>query len=710
MKKKLLRHICAVVIIITAIFTNNIAAFAADENSVDRESIYSPEEIEYIQNCGKLKVGYVVDRKPVSFKDDNDELCGISRDIFDRIAQISGLQFDYVALPEGDVTYDYLIGENFDLVTSVEYNKENQKAKGILISDPYLSSRKVIVAKPNFRFDMNVNYKVAISTGSQTLRKVIKKYYPNYDLVDYPSTEACFSAVQSGEADLLIQNQYVVEYWLYKPIYNSMKAIPVVELNDQLCFSAVTPLEKDTSGIWQEKEMQINIINKAIAAMSDAEVAGFVITSIMENMYRYTYGDILYQYRYTVIALGLALVLIVILLHANMKIRLRSMRDRADAAAKGEFLSAMGHEIRTPINGLIGLNYMIGQNLDDKDKITDYLKQSASVTQYLLSLVNNILDMSNIQDNKIVSEREPLDLLALVTSAQTLEKSAFEDKDITFNTDIEIEYPVILGDEMHIRQILVNMLDNAGKYTDNGGNVTLKIYQEKLSDKEIKTVMAVIDNGKGMSDEFQKKIFEPFTQERGTVSLGNQGTGLGMAISSMLAKSMGGSLSVKSKLGEGSEFTFEFTAEPTSLPAENKEDSENTPTDENLVKPNILIAEDNDLNSVILIEILTNYGYKVARASNGKEAVTMFEESEIGEYGVILMDLLMPELNGFEATKEIRAAHRPDAKTVKIIACTANSFKEDQENAFKCGMDGFLAKPINVELLLKKLEHFSKPE
>lgn len=693
----------AMLILAVVIFLNCASVFAAGEE-LDRETVFTQEELEYIENCGTLKVGYVQDRMPVSFKDENGEMSGISRDIFDRIAEISGLDFEYAAIPEGNVTYTVLLDMGLDLITSVEYNEENQKARGILISDPYLSRRKVIVAREGFQFDADDHCKVAISTGSQTLRKVLLGYYPNYELVDYPSIVDCFDAVNNGEADLLIQNQYIVEHWLYKPLYDKLKLIPIIDFDDKLCFSAVTPLEKTDDEMWHEKEMQISIINKSIAQISTAEISGIIITSMMENKYEFTFADLIYQYRYTFIVIGVAVVLICIMIHVNIKMHLRSVHDRADAKAKGDFLSAMSHEIRTPLNGLIGLNYMMEQNLDDKKKMSDYLKQSSSVAKYLLSLVNNILDMSKIQENKMEFEHKPVDLSALLNTIETMEKSGMSDKKIAFSIEHKLEYPAVFGDEMRIQQILVNMLDNARKYTHEGGEVTVKAVQEKMSDNEIRTTLTVTDNGQGMSEEFQQRIFDPFTQERNTVSMGNQGTGLGMAICSLLAKSMGGSLSVESKTGVGSTFTFVFTSDPAELSAVMPSPEKSTNTVHTAEKPHILIVEDNELNGQILVEILTQCGYKATHATDGKKAVEVFEASEVGEYGIILMDLLMPEMNGFEASTAIRSLKRDDASTVKIIACTANSFKEDRDKAMESGMNDFVAKPIDIKLLLSKLE------
>lgn len=694
-----LKGAAVVLSVILAGGTIGITAYAEEI----QENSFTEQEKEYIEKSGTLKVGYVHDRRPVSFRGEKDELTGISRSIFDRISEISGLDFEYVELPAGSVTYDYLLGEEFDLVTGVEYNKENQAARGILISEPYLSSRKVIVAKEGLKFEADADFTVAISTGSQTIKKVIADYYPNFKLVDYDTIEDCLDAVNQGRADLLIQNQYVVEYWLYKPSYENLIVIPMMEMDDRLCFSAVVPLEPSEEAL-QEGEELISIINKSIAQISDSELAAYIIAATLDNMYQYTFFDFMYQYRYTVILLSIAVILIGVLLYVNMHSRIRSINARADAKAKGDFLSAMSHEIRTPLNGLVSLNYLMSQNVDDRDKVSGYLKQSSTVAQYLISLVNNVLDMSKLQEKKMELEQAPVNLSLLLATVESVEKSDMEEKGIRFSVEAELPHPEIMGDAVRIQQVLINLLDNARKYTKKGDSVTVQASQTETPDKDIVTCIQVTDTGRGMSEEFQKKIFDPFTQERSTVSKGNQGTGLGLAICSLLAKRMGGSLEVKSKLGEGSHFTFTFLAKPVALAEQAQEKEPEKDAEKVSAKPRVLIAEDNELNGQILVELLEGEGFEVLHVENGKKAVEAFEASAPGEYGVILMDLLMPEMNGFEVSRAIRALNRPDAATVRIIANTANTFQEDRDKAYESGMNDFIAKPIDINELLTKLE------
>lgn len=660
------------------------------------------EEKNYIESHKSVKVGYVRDRIPVSFLNDNGEADGISRHIFDRVSELSGLNFEYVALPMGDVTYDYLLGHNFDLITSVEYNEQNKKAKGILISEPYLSNRKVVVAKHGFEFDYNSKFSVAVCIGSQTLKKVLAERFPNFELKDYNTIPECFDAVNVGEADLVIQNQFVVEYWLSKPKYEALKAIPVIGLDDKLCFSAVVDYN-DKSGVSQnEGQVAINILNKAIAKITDDETVNYTIQGVMDNQYNYELSDFIYRYRYSVILFVVAFIVILLLAIILIRQHLRISESRAEAKAKGQFLSAMSHEIRTPLNGLMGLNYLMSQKLNDKEKLSEYLKQSSVISKYLLSLINDILDSSKLQEKKMDLNIKPIDLNLITETVSSIERNNMYEKKLKYNVISDFKYPCVMGDEIRIQQVLLNLLDNARKFTPKGGKVEFSAKQEITKEKKVVTIFKVSDTGKGMSEEFQKEMFNAFSQELETVSRGNQGTGLGLSICLELAQLMGGDLTCVSQKGKGSTFTFTFASEPAEMPEVDEETEEKAEKSQ----PRVLVAEDNEINGEIILEMLKYEGFQADIVENGKKAVKAFSDSECGTYGIILMDLLMPEMDGFEASKAIRALDREDAKTVRIIACTANSFAEERDKAMACGMNDFVTKPIDVKVLMKKL-HYS---
>ncbi len=695
-----MRKALKVLTILAAVAVMLICAPTVPVSAQGQTPDFTAQEQAYIDSHKTVKVGFVQDRIPVSFSDKDGEFQGISRYVLDRVSKICGINFEYAPLPGGSVTYDILIDGGFDLVTSVEYNEENKNANGILISKPYFSSRKVVVAKENLDFRPDADWTVAVSTGSQTLKKVLEKAFPNFVLKDYETISDCFDAVKSGDADLMIQNQFVVEYWLSKPKYEQLKVIPVRGLEDEMCFSAVVTFKEGQAGpSMEDGAVLVSILDKSIDLLSEDEIGNFTIQGVMENQYHYTFLDFIERYRYAVAISIIAFIIIIILVIILANQRIRIAASKADAKAKGRFLSTMSHEIRTPLNGLIGLNYLMSQKIDDKEKMQGYLRQSSVTAKYLLSLVNDILDSSKLEANKMELVLRPVDLSFVAQTIRSIESGVFEDKNINFTLDHDLAHPWVLADDVRIQQVLLNLLDNARKFTAEGGKVSVSFTQADAADGNVLTTVTVADTGKGMSEEFQKHIFSVFSQELETVSKGNQGTGLGLSISRRLARLMGGDLTCVSKKGEGSTFTFTFLAKPTQ-PQEKTDSAAYFAGGE---KPGILIAEDNELNGEILVELLEGEGFKATLAENGKKALQIFSESAPDTYGIILMDLLMPEMDGFETAKAVRALDRPDAKTVRIFACTANSFAEERDKAFASGMDDFITKPVDVNQLLEKL-------
>lgn len=380
----------------------------------------------------------------------------------------------------------------------------------------------------------------------------------------------------------------------------------------------------------------------------------------------------------TGIMLGVVVVVLCLMMLVIIRISVVSRTAKAEAKSRGDFLSSMSHEIRTPLNGIIGLNHLMQENTQNPEKLEEYLTKSDSTAKYLLSLVNDILDMSKLQAGKI---------------------------------ETEILWSDIIGDETRIEQILMNILGNAVKFTQKDGSITMRVFQVREKSSRVITVYEIEDTGCGMSEEFQKIIFDLFSQEHNNVSRGTHGTGLGMAISFLLAKQMDGTLSVQSKLGIGSCFTFRLPAEIADGVQDTNRKNYAVPEAVDIVqdtapereKVKILVTEDNELNAEILLEILKNAGFSAVRANDGGQAVDIFEASSLHEFGIILMDVQMPVLNGYEATKVIRAMNRSDAKTVIIYACTDNTFKDDQVKDLESGMNGFIAKPIDVDKLMQKL-------
>lgn len=283
--------------------------------------VYTREEIEYIEQGKILKVAYVGDRRPLSFTDETGEFNGISRAIFDRISELSGLKFEYVSLPAGDITYDYLQSQKINLITGVEYNSANMNSKGIFLSRPYISARKVMVSRPGFVYDHNKTYKLGVVAGSQTLRTVLNMKYPNLEIVNYTTIEDCFNALYEEEVDILIQNQYVVEAILSKSIYNAFSVISMEGLDDELCFSTIVSFKGGIGMEESESTLLIGILNKAISQISDAELDSIIMEETLENQYEIDIMDFLYTYRYAiaVVAAVLLILQVVVILYFREK-------------------------------------------------------------------------------------------------------------------------------------------------------------------------------------------------------------------------------------------------------------------------------------------------------------------------------------------------------------------------------------------------------
>ena len=401
----------------------------------------------------------------------------------------------------------------------------------------------------------------------------------------------------------------------------------------------------------------------------------------------------------------LALVSMSVLLYRSKQ---RTVEAHAKAKARSDFLSTMSHEIRTPLNGIIGLNHLMSKSLEDRDKTTEYIHKMGNTAQYLLALINDILDISKLQAGKLDLTNENFCIVSMLDNLWSMQRDTICTRGINFTIEKDIPYPCIVGDEVRVKQVLMNILSNAAKFTPDGGRITVTATQQPGENHTVTTYFRVQDTGCGMSKEFLSHIFDTFTQERNKISSSQKGTGLGMSISYLLMKQMGGDILVESELDRGSCFTVVLPAKICEKkPVEVVKETAPPPEDKELLsvtkRHNILVVEDNELNAEILLEILREEGFTVAHAEDGQKAVQAFQESKPGEFDVILMDVQMQVMNGYEAASAIRELDRPDAKTVKIFACTANFLREDRERAAESGMDDFLTKPIDVAVLLKKL-------
>ena len=387
------------------------------------------------------------------------------------------------------------------------------------------------------------------------------------------------------------------------------------------------------------------------------------------------------------------------------EMELEASRAAAEAAnkAKTDFLFNMSHDIRTPMNAIIGYADLMERHFDDTEKCRDYLGKIKKSGSFLLSLINNVLEMARIESGKMALDEEVCQASDLVDKASSVYADLMERKGISFTTEVDVQTPFYYGDQVKLSEIFLNLLSNAYKYTPVGGSVALSV-KELPSDKEefifLQTVVS--DTGIGMSKDYLPKIFDEFSREYTFTENKIEGTGLGMPIVKKLVKLMGGTIEAASELGKGTTFTVTLPhriSDTESIRQEKESDIDSG----KFVGKRILLAEDNELNAEIAMELFRDFGLDVERAEDGIVCVDKLAKVQAGYYDMILMDVQMPNLDGYGAAKRIRSLSDKEKSRIPIIAMTANVFEEDKKNAIAAGMNGHLSKPIEIQKVLRTL-------
>jgi len=391
----------------------------------------------------------------------------------------------------------------------------------------------------------------------------------------------------------------------------------------------------------------------------------------------------------------------------NIALQLAVQRETKANLAKREFLFNMSHDIRTPMNAIIGFTALAQTHIDDRGQVEDYLKKISVSSQHLLSLINDVLDMSRIENGKVTLETKPVHLPELVEDIGDAIQVGADKKHISFTVDTAgMKNEDVIADPLRLEQILINVLANAVKFTPDGGQISLRIVQKDTAPADYADFeFHIKDNGIGMSEEFQKHIFEQFARERTSTVSKIQGTGLGLSITKSLVDMMGGRITVESEPGRGSEFTISLR-----FPVGEAKAGQMIPVSKasDFTGKKLLVVEDNELNLEIASTLLEEAGFEVDTAGNGKIAVEKVEAASAGRYDLILMDVQMPEMDGYEATRRIRALPDKKKAAIPIVAMTANAFEEDQKNALNVGMNGHIAKPLDIQKLFQVLSELLK--
>lgn len=664
----------------------------------------SPEDKEYLKEKGTVRIAY--EKNFLSFcgyDEETDECKGALKVFVDGMIENFGPDVITVELIPYDTVADSLAAlENgeADVVFTIYQSYYAAEQSGLFLSNGITSTGMTAITQKSVSFNEFADNRVAVAKGFTDVVWYIEDKYPNWTIIEFDSFDDCVNAIEKGEADCIVESTYV-----YKNLID-YRTVKMVALSNraELCFA----VSRDDSTL-------VHIINHAISANNDA---GFLSAlSYYANVERKTtFTDLVKENVVLVGIIGLITVLtlsVLLIIVAVSQKRAKTARAELEVALEGAeaasraktvFLNNMSHDIRTPMNAIMGYTGLIEKNKDNPETVSDYLGKINLSGNYLLSVINNILDMARIESGKVELDENAVNLFEAETELFDIFDDEIKRKNLTFIHNVDVAHPNVICDFTKISQLIINILSNSIKYTPEGGNISVTVREIPCEKEGYATFdITFTDDGIGMSEEYVEHIFDSFSRERNTTQSKVVGTGLGMAICKKLVDLMGGTIKVKSEQGKGTTFNVRLThriADEIEVIA----NSEVTTIDDNTyLGKRILLAEDNELNYEIAKVILEDSGFEVEHASDGAVCIKMLMSRDAGYYDLILMDIQMPNMDGYKATSMIRKLEDEKKRNIPIIAVTANAFEEDVERAFAAGMNGHIAKPIKVAQLKSTL-------
>lgn len=685
--------------------------------SMDYTPILTGEEKAWLKEHGVIRMGFLASDSGVStYNPSTGEITGTITDYIQFARDCLGnqeLEFQMVGYDSKEAELDALKSGEIDMVFHFDQSPNLAEEYRVACTNTTWTSNMMAVTNKQ-HFNENQANRVAVPQNKLSLTRYLAVYYPQWEIVDCATPEDAAKLVESGQADCFVtgtgsEGTYNKKYDFYSvSLPNPARSCFAVNSGNGILLSILNKTIK---------AMPANMLTGALAMYKSAARKVTLSEFIRDNFAKVLLVS-------SIFAAVILLMILKLLQKArkaeaaarkaandtqelNAKLQIAAENAESANRAKSTFLFNMSHDIRTPMNAIIGYADLASRHSDDPEKLKKYMENIQVCGQNLLMLLNNVLDLARIENDKTEMEYSVSDIEKDFRNCIAMFRNQADSKGQTLTVTTHLLHPYIYADIPHLTEVCTNLVSNAVKYTGAGGTIRCDVTQ-KPGEKEgwCDTVITVADNGIGMSQEFQKHIFEPFERERTSTVSKVEGSGIGMGIVKKLVGLMGGTVEVESKIGVGSKFTVTV---PCRIASEDEAQAKRAadPADrESLRGTRILLTEDNDLNAEIATELLQEEGCTVDRAKDGVECVDMLEKAANGTYQIILMDIQMPVMNGYDAAKKIRRMDDPKKANIPIVAMTANAFSEDKQVALDAGMNDHIAKPINMSILVPTLRKY----
>ena len=665
-------------------FRNAGDAFVLSEEQ--KEVLAGMDEIQVLGIDGDAPYVYQKDGKPA----------GMLVYILEDYAKEVGIKLRFTFCSSREKAQEMIDTGEYDILIGMPFTSAFCAENGYVQSEPVLVSGLAYVQKASK--ESGDEQTAAVVNGLDELVDLT-----SYETVlRYDNAKECINAVKKGKADLAIGDRSIMEYYIYDSYSTLTTSLISGETQDvSIAASRACPTEF------------LAVFNNYLYSLSDAAKTIYLSDgNTHSEAFSLIYFVRVHPAAFTIAVAVILILLTTICFHLIYLNRMKQKNEelRVAGEAKSEFLARMSHDIRTPMNGIVGMLRIADEYAEDPVKVREYHKKIRTASDYLLSLINDVLDMSRMESRQIELENKPADLHGIAVSCVDILRNRAQEAGITIDAhDLDqFHPPQVLASEQHIRQILVNLISNAVKYNRPGGRIVVGASVAQQTEDAVTCRFVVADTGIGMSKEFQEKMFEPFSQENSGARSEFKGTGLGLSIVKKIVERKEGTIQVESAKGVGTTITVTL---PFRIDRSGQEIVSEEPTEEiSLAGTKILAAEDNQMNAEILQVLLEEAGAEVTLVGDGKQLAEAFEQSKPGTYDCILTDIMMPVMDGYEAARRIRASGHADAAKIPIIALTANAFAEDCQKAMKAGMNAHVTKPLDVEKLKQCLAKYCKTQ